>query len=803
MRASFSLGVPHVLGWIVVTLLILSTAAIIVGSWRFTLSLAPRTSADTLTAWLVVLTAQICLLVLGVGMAGQLRPVPLAVTTGVAVALQVIWSITGGRVCARRSGHRVWAALRHGLRRSWRHPMVAVLALLVLAQYLWRFTIAVRFPVLDHDGNSYHLISVDNWVQQEAVTHSPQVIWADVFPQNSELITAWSTTFLHHTWLAGLTQFLFVAMGVAAVAGIASNAGATRSRAALAGLLFAATPIVFLQAGTAYVDVAASASVLAAWQLLISAYDVGGRWGEVRRGMARQFLVAGLAVGMMLGTKWTNVVAAGLATVVAVLVLLGIWRRSRPPAPPEPIVLLARAGGERPVTAAAPSSGPAVQSSAHGGTTRLSAAARAHVPLLLRLGPVLRRSRRWTTIPLCAAMAAAFTALAAVLTLRRIWRALRTLASPKRALTAPAGGETSVSSAGPTSEALMRLSAGGGTTVLTAPAPRPPASTDPDTHRFWHWASLPLCALLVPAVLVGGFWYIRNLVTYGNPMWPIIVPFFRGEGSLQELVIGANTPREIADLPPLTQILRSWSADLFPHPFIFDQRLGGFGPQWLLMAPAMAVMILGFLRDRLVYLLGLLLPFAILFLLHPSAWWSRYTIFVAGLGAVCYVLAVQWLAGRWERALHVAVTLLVAVGMWWAVSPTYLAANDAEPLSPSDALELVLADEPTRSSTRYPWKGYADLADLPPGSVIAIPDTNTLHFTHPYAGTELDRRLVVIPTPDDVGALHASLVGIGADYVVLGQDAEPTAALARAALLGGTRFRHVGATFEGLLFAVR
>ncbi|HEV2086936.1 MAG TPA: hypothetical protein VGR21_01365, partial [Cryptosporangiaceae bacterium] len=214
-------------------LLVLATLAVVAGSWRFTLALGLRRPADVVTAWLVVLSAELCLLVLGVGLAGQLRPVPLAVTAGVVSALQLGWSVTAGRGAARRSGRPVWSVVSHALRRSWRHPILLVLGLLVLGQYLWRLAIALRFPALDYDGNAYHLISVDTWVQAGAVTHTPQVIFADVFPQNSELVTAWSATFLHSTSLSGLTQFLFAALGTAAVVGIASNAGATRSRALL------------------------------------------------------------------------------------------------------------------------------------------------------------------------------------------------------------------------------------------------------------------------------------------------------------------------------------------------------------------------------------------------------------------------------------------------------------------------------------------------------------------------------------------------------------------------------------------
>lgn len=675
-------------------LLLLSTCAVCLGSWQFTLGLGFRRTVDFLTAWLVVLSAQICLLVLGVGLARQLRPVPLAATAGVVAILQILWSTTLRRSAHRVSNRRVRASFAHVVRRSWRHPVLLALVLLVAAQYVWRLAVAVRLPVLDHDGNYYHLISVDTWVQNAAITHTPQVIFADTYPQNAELITAWSATFLHSTWLAGLTQFLFVAMGTAAVTGLAANAGAGRSRAVFAGLVFAATPIVFVQAGTAYVDVAASAALLATWQLLLSAYDAPRGHRENRSRLTRPFLVAGLGLGMMLGTKSSNIVPAALAIVLATVILIVQWKpRPAPPAasPPTPV-------------------------------------------------------------------------------------ADRDPAAP------PMGG--------------------GGTAVLVTAAPAQKLQTV-TRPPFWRYAAVPLCALMLPAVILGCYWYIRNLLTYGNPLWPVTVPFFRGEGTVGEL-LGSNVPPELVDKAPLTQIGRSWFADVYPHTYKFDQRLGGFGPQWpLLLVPSIAVMVLGFLRDRVLYLLGLLAPLTALLFLRPEPWWSRYTLFLAGLGAVCFVLAVKWLAGRWEPVLHCVLVAVIALGMWWATSPGHvLAGAPARALPAAQIVDLLRADETTRAYAAYPWSYYKPLSSAPAGAVVAIPDRNKLIFSHPYIGTELQRRLVVIPTPRDGSTLYASLMAVDADYVVLDPEAKPTAALAKAALQDA-RYQKIGSTFDGLLFAVR
>ncbi|MEP6697344.1 MAG: hypothetical protein ABJA34_10760 [Pseudonocardiales bacterium] len=675
--------------------MLIATAAAFAGSWRLALALGLRRGVDVVTAWLLILSAQLCMLVLVVGLARQLRPVPLAVAAGATAIVQVLFSATVRRSTARECSRRLRATMMQILRRPWRHPLLLTLGLLVSAVYAWRLAVAVRLPTLDFDGNYYHLISVDTWVQNGAVTHTPQNIFADTYPQNSELITAWSATFLHSTWLAGLTQFLFVAMGAAAVMGLAANAGSGRWRAVFAGMVFAATPIVFLQAGTAYVDIAASATILATWQVLLSAHDA--RQGHARRSqLGAYYAVVGLGIGMMLGTKGSNIVSAALAVVLAAAILLARWR--------------------------------------------------------------FRPSGALATAPAAPAL--------------------------------PREPETDA----------MPAARGGAAVLVSIPAQ---TLRTTQGESFWRYAALPLCALTIPALLVGGYWYARNLVTYGNPVWPVTVPFFQGRGTVGQL-LAVNAPPELQKLPPLSQIGRSWIADLAPHAYNYDQRLGGFGPQWLLLlAPSIAVMVFGFLRDRLVYLVGLMVPLVTLLFLRPEPWWSRYTVFLAGLGAVCFVLALKWLAGRWERVLHWALVAVVALGMWGANSPTEITAGaPARPLTLGHALALLRADQGTRAYALYPWSAFKPLSSAPPGAVVAIPDRNKMIFTHPYIGTDLKRRLVVIPTPRNEPMLYTSLVAAGADYVVLDPDTAPTAALAKAALRD-PRLHQIGFVFDGLLFAVR
>ena len=50
-------------------------------------------------------------------------------------------------------------------------------------------------------------------------------------------------------------------------------------------------------------------------------------------------------------------------------------------------------------------------------------------------------------------------------------------------------------------------------------------------------------ALAVPGVL-GGFWYIRNYVTYRNPVYPVSMLGFGGRGSFDQIVRSIQAPIE-------------------------------------------------------------------------------------------------------------------------------------------------------------------------------------------------------------------------------------------------------------------
>lgn len=148
-----------------------------------------------------------------------------------------------------------------------------------------------------------------------------------------------------------------------------------------------------------------------------------------------------------------------------------------------------------------------------------------------------------------------------------------------------------------------------------------------------------LACLLV--VLLGGEAYITNLVRHHNPTWPVMIDVgplhLPGVNSVTDLLSsGAGAPH----LTGRFRVLRSWLT-LVPPP-IFDMRIGGFGPPFLLaLAPAALV-----LSRRWRSALPMLVLAA---LVAPDPAIARYTLAFPG---IVLALASVWLseAARMERA---------------------------------------------------------------------------------------------------------------------------------------------------------
>lgn len=188
------------------------------------------------------------------------------------------------------------------------------------------------------------------------------------------------------------------------------------------------------------------------------------------------------------------------------------------------------------------------------------------------------------------------------------------------------------------------------------------------------WLVVATCALGV-----GGWWYVRNLAHGHNPIYPIGVSL-AGVTLLPGLDAYAPAGAFAADgliehWPVPAQVAFTWLQGLWywPQSIVgFDPRLGGLGFLWpLACLPAVValvrqrLLVRGAWRDELVreplwLLLGIVATGVVLV---PCPWWSRYTVWIYGLGLPCLAAGQQLWTGPFARkwlAACVAIALLEA-----------------------------------------------------------------------------------------------------------------------------------------------
>jgi hypothetical protein len=183
-------------------------------------------------------------------------------------------------------------------------------------------------------------------------------------------------------------------------------------------------------------------------------------------------------------------------------------------------------------------------------------------------------------------------------------------------------------------------------------------------------------AIALACTAPGAFWLLRDVAHTGNPLWPVTITLaghtiFHGVGSVEQILDTAhNTPADFASVGELGRLLRTW-LELSGPAVDFDDRMAGLGLAWPLIAlPAIAMLCLGLLRNR--EQRARCAPIALLLLLtlgcfavQPMRWWSRYTLWVWGAGALAIALQAERLAtsGRARLlALYLAALTALCVG---------------------------------------------------------------------------------------------------------------------------------------------
>lgn len=205
------------------------------------------------------------------------------------------------------SSRRRRVMLPRGIRE---HPLVAVLFVVVAGAVAYQAFIALATPPTNWDSLTYHLPRAAQWVQHGGLGYvdAAPTQRINVFPPNAEIAIAYTLALARGDWLVAGPQLLAELILLVTIFGTARRLGFARSSAAFAALLFATFSNIALESVTSQNDLVVASFVAAA-----AMYIIGRE--------PREQALAGLAIGLALGTKLTAVFALAPIAVLAVVVL--------------------------------------------------------------------------------------------------------------------------------------------------------------------------------------------------------------------------------------------------------------------------------------------------------------------------------------------------------------------------------------------------------------------------------------------------------------------------------------------------
>jgi hypothetical protein len=194
-----------------------------------------------------------------------------------------------------------------GLRELRAHPLVCVLGGVVLLGLAYELAVGLTTPPTDWDAMHHHLVRAAAWRQRHAVEAIPNVndtFGVNASPPDAEIQVLFGLVLLGRDTFATIPQFVAECALLVSVFGIARRVGFELIPSVFAALVTATLSDIALQSVAAQTDlcVAALVSVAVFFALGTSGADVA---------------LAGLAVGLALGTKVTAILMLPAIALVA------------------------------------------------------------------------------------------------------------------------------------------------------------------------------------------------------------------------------------------------------------------------------------------------------------------------------------------------------------------------------------------------------------------------------------------------------------------------------------------------------
>ncbi|MEW6599474.1 MAG: hypothetical protein AB1499_00745 [Nitrospirota bacterium] len=282
---------------------------------------------------------------------------------------------------------------------------------------------------------------------------------------------------------------------------------------------------------------------------------------------------------------------------------------------------------------------------------------------------------------------------------------------------------------------------------------------------------------IMPAFLIGGYWYMRNWIFYGNPVYYMDVSVFNIhllKGLKSDWV--EPVPDIINSLNYLTRPFYVWLERV--GYYLYDSRLSGFGPIWfVLFLPGIVFAFIYAAANkkyRFLFAGSLLL---LMFMVHPRNWTTRYVIFIVGLGALSFGLVLDYFS-RKENVLKFMALLLAAYTTITVNSPCIMPDKIREfihlPAGERTLTRLKPSNIDMKVRDEYGYWIWIE-KNISKGDTIAYTfvdtglDTSRPFFFAPLWNTEFSSKVVYVKS-DNYEQWLKELTNNGVSYILIRND---------------------------------
>ncbi|MGE6667865.1 ArnT family glycosyltransferase [Paenibacillus xylanexedens] len=286
-------------------------------------------------------------------------------------------------------------------------------------------------------------------------------------------------------------------------------------------------------------------------------------------------------------------------------------------------------------------------------------------------------------------------------------------------------------------------------------------------QRRIHFILKHVILLVIPIGLIGTFWYMRTWYYYGNPIYPFTVEIaghtiFEGKGSVNDLIMVSNTPKEILDLPWWKKLFISWNSE--PNYYRYDQGLGGLGLQWLYcLFPAVLLSFALAIEKRAKEFMLFCIILISIFLIQPSNWWSRYTLSLVPLGTVSLIFLLHSTSFKSLKAMvQSLVVVLTLISTYYAWPHAFFfkdSISQAQSLSPDE-----------RTIGKLVWRDFEWIDSLPPSNIGIIRSEQP--FTYPLFGNDWRNHVFMLESVDKKETFFSNISTHAIEYMFLKKGTE-------------------------------